>query len=69
MTAIPDADPEKPMEPVLLSGERPSPTSPPSGCRFHTRCPHVMDRCRSEDPVLQEKEAGHRVACHLHEPG
>jgi oligopeptide/dipeptide ABC transporter ATP-binding protein len=48
-----------------LQGEIPSPIRPPPGCRFHTRCPHAVDRCRREDPVLREIRPGHRVACHL----
>ncbi|MEO8753075.1 MAG: oligopeptide/dipeptide ABC transporter ATP-binding protein, partial [Casimicrobiaceae bacterium] len=42
-----------------------SPINPPSGCRFHTRCPYVFDRCRSESPGLREVSPGHHVACHL----
>ena len=62
--AIPKADPavrfeEKP----LLTGELPSPTDPPSGCRFHTRCPYAMDRCRSEAPQMRPFE-NRFVACH-----
>ncbi|MBK0327841.1 dipeptide ABC transporter ATP-binding protein [Rhodobacteraceae bacterium F11138] len=45
-----------------VTGETPSPLNPPAGCRFHTRCPHVQDRCRTENPVLTE--AAHSVACH-----
>ena len=69
LAAVPVPDPRASKEKIILKGDVASPINPPSGCRFHTRCPHVMDRCRSEDPVLQEKDAGHRVACHLHEPG
>jgi oligopeptide/dipeptide ABC transporter ATP-binding protein len=43
----------------------PSPINPPSGCRFHTRCPYAFDRCKSEEPVLRELAGGRRVACHL----
>jgi peptide/nickel transport system ATP-binding protein len=53
-----------------LTGEVPSPINPPSGCRFHTRCPFVFDRCRSEEPVLRPVSDGHLSACHLDEvPG
>ena len=48
-----------------LDGDLPSPIDPPAGCRFHTRCPHVMDKCRSIQPLLLEAAPGHRVACHL----
>lgn len=65
MSAIPAADPDRRMKPVLLQGERPSPTSPPSGCRFHTRCRYAQDRCRTEPPPLAEIEPGHMVACHF----
>lgn len=56
--------------PVALPGEIPDPARPPSGCRFHPRCPRVMDRCLSEVPELVAKAGGRRVACWLHEaPG
>ena len=50
---------------VRISGDIPSALNPPSGCRFHTRCPHVMDVCRSVAPVLTTPAVGHQVACHL----
>jgi oligopeptide/dipeptide ABC transporter ATP-binding protein len=49
----------------LLKGDIPSPSNPPTGCRFHTRCPIAEDRCRSETPEFNEVEPGHWVACHL----
>ena len=49
----------------IISGDVPSPANPPSGCRFHTRCPLAVARCRAETPVLRQMAAGHRVACHL----
>ena len=56
--------------PVALPGEIPDPARPPSGCRFHPRCPRVMDRCHSEVPELVAKDRGRRVACWLYEaPG
>jgi oligopeptide/dipeptide ABC transporter ATP-binding protein len=54
---------------VLLSGDVPSPMAPPSGCRFHTRCPLAIDRCRVEDPPSQDLGDGRSVACHLVRPG
>jgi peptide/nickel transport system ATP-binding protein len=48
----------------LLEGDIPSPVNPPSGCRFHTRCPYVREMCQKEVPVLQAKANGHFVACH-----
>ncbi|MBI5965170.1 MAG: ATP-binding cassette domain-containing protein [Chloroflexi bacterium] len=51
----------------MLTGEIPSPKNPPSGCRFHTRCPHVMAHCKTDEPKMKEVESGHRVACHLYE--
>ncbi len=54
---------------LRLTGDVPTPLAPPPGCRFHTRCPHVMERCRREEPALVEIEAGHWAACFLHEPG
>ena len=63
------ARPDQLAEEVVLAGEIPSPLSPPSGCRFHTRCPLAMPRCSSTEPLLQEVSPGHRVACHLYEAG
>jgi oligopeptide/dipeptide ABC transporter ATP-binding protein len=57
--------PDERREEIILSGEVPSPVNPPAGCRFHPRCPSVMDRCRGEIPSLQVT-AGRRVACHLY---
>ena len=57
--------PDEKREEILLSGEVPSPLAPPSGCRFHPRCPEVMDRCRTEEPKLIGVESV-RVACHLY---
>ena len=50
---------------LLLKGDVPSPINPPSGCRFHTRCPFVEDRCRVEEPKLREIGPGQHAACHL----
>jgi oligopeptide transport system ATP-binding protein len=68
LAAVPVADPavEAARKRVIVSGEVPSALNPPSGCRFHTRCPLAVDRCRSEDPQLRDLGAGRAVACHLH---
>jgi peptide/nickel transport system ATP-binding protein len=51
----------------VVKGEIPSPLNPPSGCHFHPRCPHAMDRCKVERPVLREVAPGQRSACHLND--
>ncbi|HBN56500.1 MAG TPA: dipeptide/oligopeptide/nickel ABC transporter ATP-binding protein, partial [Lachnospiraceae bacterium] len=66
LSAIPQVGRDNQGERIRLEGEVPSPSDPPSGCRFHTRCPKVCDRCRREEPVLRETEPGHFVACHLY---
>jgi len=67
LSAVPTPDPEVKRERIILAGDVPSPINPPSGCRFHTRCPQAMARCRSEEPLMREVRPGHRVACHLHD--
>jgi oligopeptide/dipeptide ABC transporter ATP-binding protein len=64
MAAIPAADPEEAVRPAPLAGERPDPSDPPAGCRFHTRCRYAIDLCRQVPPPLTEPELGHFVACH-----
>lgn len=64
--AIPEVDPDVKRERVLLEGEVPNLVNPPTGCRFHPRCPFVMDRCRVEEPSLQEVKPKHWAACHLY---
>jgi len=66
LSAIPIPDPHQKRERILLQGEVPSPIDPPPGCRFHTRCPRVMKRCRQEEPKLQQLEGEHSVSCHLY---
>ncbi len=65
MSAIPLPDPTIRVNRVPLHGDIPSPIDPPSGCRFHTRCPYAMERCSQEEPVLREIESDHEVACFL----
>jgi oligopeptide/dipeptide ABC transporter ATP-binding protein len=65
LSAVPVPDPKTRRKRIILKGDVPSPSRPPSGCHFHTRCPHAEARCRVEAPVLREVEGGHRVACHL----
>jgi len=66
LAAVSVPDPELRRERVLLEGDVPSSTRPPPGCRFHTRCPYVMDVRRVEEPKLAELQPGHFAACHLH---
>jgi oligopeptide/dipeptide ABC transporter ATP-binding protein len=61
------AHPDDEREEIVLTGEVPSPINPPSGCRFHPRCPFAMDRCSVEAPLQQDKGNGHLVACHLYD--
>lgn len=65
LSAIPVPDPTVKRKRIILKGDIPSPANPPSGCRFHTRCPHVMDRCKEEVPEFREVATDHFVACHL----
>jgi oligopeptide/dipeptide ABC transporter ATP-binding protein len=66
ISAIPEPNPQRVRERIVLSGDVPSPINPPSGCPFHTRCPHATERCRTEQPALREVagRTGHTVACH-----
>ena len=65
LSAVPSPRPERRRTRLVLKGDVPSPLSPPEGCRFHTRCPHAVERCRSEAPQFREAAPGHGVACHL----
>ena len=68
-SAIPNPDPDVKMNRITLSGDIPSPTNPPKGCRFHTRCPNATERCKHECPEYKEYGNGHFAACHLLEDG
>ncbi len=66
LSAIPEPDPDRPAgDAPVLGGEIPSPTNPPSGCRFRTRCPRAQERCAEEEPLLVEHAPGQYVACHF----
>ena len=69
LSAVPVPNPRTPARRMLLQGDPPSPANPPSGCRFHTRCPLAQDLCKTQAPVLtarpSESAAGHQVACHF----
>jgi peptide/nickel transport system ATP-binding protein len=70
LSAVPVPDPAIRRQRMILSGDVPSPINPPKGCRFHTRCPFVFDRCRQEEPALRTVGGAHVSACHLdHRPG
>lgn len=66
LSAVPSPDPDKKMDRIILEGAIPSPANPPKGCKFHTRCSHCMEICKSVDPKFVELEEGHSVACHLY---
>lgn len=65
LSAIPSTDIRETVEIKLKEGEMPSPINPPSGCKFHTRCPYAQDRCKEEVPLLRELKPNHHVACHF----
>ena len=67
MSAVPIPDPEvtRARERLILEGDIPSPINPPSGCKFHTRCPFATERCSQEAPEFKEYGSGHFAACHL----
>jgi oligopeptide transport system ATP-binding protein len=64
LSAIPRPDPHRDRHRPVPGGDVPSPMNPPSGCRFHTRCPFVIERCRAEAPALRPWRDGHLTACH-----
>jgi oligopeptide transport system ATP-binding protein len=69
LSAVPIPDPkiETQRKRIILEGDVPSPANPPKGCNFSTRCPRVMDICRTEDPPFKEYKPGHYAACYLYE--
>ncbi|WP_064093936.1 ABC transporter ATP-binding protein [Rossellomorea aquimaris] len=66
LSAVPIPDPDFERETILLQGDIPSPSNPPSGCTFHTRCPHATEICKQKVPEFKEHQPGHYVACHLY---
>ncbi len=69
LASVPSPDPSQLRKKTVLAGEVPSPLNPPVGCRFHTRCPYAMDRCKIEEPREIKVSKTHRVWCHLLEEG
>lgn len=69
MSAIPIPDPKQRKKRIILEGDVPSPINPPTGCRFHTRCPLAFDRCKSEEPEFKDYGDDHFAACHLLDEG
>jgi peptide/nickel transport system ATP-binding protein len=64
LSAVPEPDPRLRSQRIVLQGEVANPADPPSGCYFHPRCPHAVDRCRTQTPDWQEVRRGHFVSCH-----
>ncbi len=67
LSAVHAPDPHQKQKRILLKGEVPSPIEPPSGCRFHTRCPRVMEICSREEPTWRQSGSSHLVYCHLYD--
>jgi len=67
LSAVPRPVPGAPRNRIILKGDMPSPVNPPKGCRFHTRCPYVFDRCRTEEPQFKLIGEKHFAACHLND--
>jgi peptide/nickel transport system ATP-binding protein/oligopeptide transport system ATP-binding protein len=67
LSSIPVPNPTLQRERVMLSGDVPSPIDPPTGCRFHTRCPFAVEKCKQEEPALREIGNNHFVSCHFAE--
>ncbi|MCW1929278.1 ABC transporter ATP-binding protein [Bhargavaea beijingensis] len=66
LSAIPIPDRKQRRERIIIKGDVPSPIDPPTGCVFHTRCPFVMDQCKTIKPEMLQQSDGHQVACHLY---
>ncbi len=66
LSAVPVPNPNVKMNRTILEGDIPSPANPPSGCKFHTRCPHAMEICKTEAPAFIDHGKNHKVACHLY---
>ena len=67
LSAVPVPNPDIKMNRVILQGDLPSPANPPKGCKFHTRCPNCMEKCKTEAPEYKDYGNGHFCACHLYE--
>jgi oligopeptide/dipeptide ABC transporter ATP-binding protein len=65
LSAVPVPDPKYQRKQIVLGGDVPSPINRPTGCHFHTRCPYAQERCKVEEPQLEEISPGHSVACHF----
>ncbi|MNB68386.1 Oligopeptide transport ATP-binding protein OppF [compost metagenome] len=65
LSAVPVPIPKLKRDRIVLKGDIPSPVNPPSGCKFHTRCPFAVERCKAEIPLFRDAGSGHYVACHL----
>jgi oligopeptide/dipeptide ABC transporter ATP-binding protein len=65
LSAVPVPDPAKKKQRIVLKGDVPTPINPPSGCRFHTRCPIAVEQCKTDEPLLRKLDDGRDVACHL----
>ncbi|RKP49933.1 ATP-binding cassette domain-containing protein [Cohnella endophytica] len=65
LSAIPKPSPHRTTERIILDGDVPSPANPPSGCRFHTRCPYAQEKCATAEPLLEPTGDDRQVACHF----
>ena len=63
LSAVPSSDPDQQIKRIILTGDVPSPSNPPSGCKFHPRCRYVRDMCKDEVPPLRDVSRDHWVAC------